>query len=63
MGPKIPKPPTRTKALNQAEMDIDQAVERVYRMYGPDLSVFFNVVQAELQRERHEKQDLSRDRS
>ncbi len=48
---------TQTPKPNQAEADIDRAVERVYRMYGPDLSVFFKAVQSELQLERHEKRD------
>jgi hypothetical protein len=50
---KISKTPT----VNQAEEDIDRAVERVYRIYGPDLSVFFRAVQNQLQLERSEKSD------
>lgn len=49
--PKASKTPT----VNQAEEDIDRAVERVYRIYGPDLSVFFRAVQDQLQLERSER--------
>ena len=46
---------SKTPTVNQAEEDIDRAVERVYRIYGPDLSVFFRAVQNQLQLERSEK--------
>ena len=51
--------PSKTSRTNQAEADIDRAVERVYKMYGPDLSVFFGVVKDQLQLDRHEKHDRS----
>ena len=50
-APKASKTPT----VNQAEEDIDRAVERIYKIYGPDLSVFFRAVQSQLQLERSEK--------
>jgi len=43
------------KRPKQAEVDIDRAVERIYRTYGPDLSAFFNAVDTEKRRERSEK--------
>jgi len=45
----------RTPSVNQAEEDIDRAVARVHRIYGPDLSVFFRAIQNHLQFERREK--------
>jgi hypothetical protein len=51
----VPKETTQKPKMNHAEADIDQAVERVYRMYGPDLSAFFNAVEQQQQIERHEK--------
>lgn len=51
---------TQTPIANPAEEDIDRAVERVYRVYGPDLSVFFGAIQDHLQRsERRAKDDQS----
>ena len=47
----------KTPPVNQAEKDIDQAVERIYRIYGPDLSVFFRAVRGQLQLERSERAD------
>jgi hypothetical protein len=39
---------SETPAVNSAEENIDRAVERIYRIYGPDLSVFFRAVQGHL---------------
>ncbi len=62
---QLPQRPMDSVALkaphiNEAEEAIDRAVERVYQMYGPDLSVFFDAVQSQLQLERHEKKDRQR---
>lgn len=52
LPPKAPKAP----AVNEAEEAIDRAVQRVYKIYGGDLSVFFKAAQERLNLERHEKQ-------
>ena len=40
----------KTPTVNQAEEEIDRAVKQVYRIYGPDLSVFFRAVRDQLER-------------
>jgi len=49
--------PKRTRPVNpnRAEADIDRAVERVYQIYGPDLSLFFKAVQTQQHVGRLEK--------
>jgi hypothetical protein len=47
--------PENHRKPNQAEIDMDRAVERVYQTYGSDLSVFFRAVQQEMEMERMEK--------
>jgi hypothetical protein len=48
----------RNPVPTQAEAEIDRAVERVYQMYGPDLSVFFDAVrhQTEIEQNCHLEQ-------
>jgi hypothetical protein len=48
---------TQTPDSNQAEADADLAVKRVYQLFGPDLSVFFNAVQDQARLERHDRRD------
>jgi hypothetical protein len=58
--PDVSATPKVSPKPNKAEEDIDQAVERVYQMYGPDLSVFFNAVQHQQQLERQTKQERNK---
>jgi hypothetical protein len=45
----------RERFRSQSEKEMDTAVERVYRTYGPNLSDFFKAVQGHLQLQREEK--------
>jgi hypothetical protein len=53
-SPNAPVCTSETPAVNPAEENIDRAVERIYRIYGPDLSVFFRAVQGHLNLEKSE---------
>jgi hypothetical protein len=56
-----PNRPVKAARRNQAEIDIDRAIERVYRTYGPDLTVFFDAVHKQQQQERLQSERSSND--
>jgi hypothetical protein len=37
--------------VRQVDQDIDQAIQKVYQEYGPDLSMFFSEIQTKLEQE------------
>jgi hypothetical protein len=50
----MPDSKCRTFGINPDEKNLDEAIRRIYQVYGPDLDAFFRDVQDQLKLERAE---------